>query len=163
METTYRYKIQEEVIFTTDVLLRDFRGNNFVRERGLPYLTGKTLGTGQAEEYVRAQYLIAIAEKYGYPFRRIILDMDLPIEDSLRFPNIVVFKDDSRREPYILLECKPGSITDKERNEEKERTLKNARLLGAEYAISVFGIEMAVMKRNGKEEKDIPACATSNF
>src|SRR3989338_2844542 len=99
---------------------------------------------GEGEEYVRAQYLIALVEKYGYPLRRIILDIDLPLEDTLRFPNIAVFKDNERREPYILIECKPVSITGEKREEEKGRTLKNARLLGAEYAAPVFGIEMIV-------------------
>jgi hypothetical protein len=53
-------------------------------------------------------------------------------------------------------------MPDEKRSEERERTLKNARLLGAEYATPVFGIEMIVMKENGEEEKDIPACAIAN-
>ena len=162
MKTNYKYAIQEETIFTADTLLQDFHGGFFVCERGLPYLTEKSFGMGEGEEYVRAQYLIALVEKYGYPFRRIILDIDLPLEDLLRFPNIAVFRDDERREPHILIECKPVSITGKKREEEKERTLKNAWLLGAEYAAPVFGVDMVVMKKNGREEKDIPACATSN-
>lgn len=156
MKTNYKYAVQEEAILTTDTLLQDFRGGFFVRERGLPYLTEKSFGMGEGEEYVRAQYLIALVEKYGYPLGRIILDMDLPLEDTVRFPNIVVFKDNEKREPYILVECKPGNMSGEKRNEEKERTLKNARLLGIAYAIPIFGIEMTVIRKNGRDGKDIP-------
>lgn len=105
---------------------------------GAPAVTGDFT---RPEEQMRAEYYVFLLDVCRYPLERIILDMELPLEDRLRFPNIVVFRDKAKKSPYIIAEFKPVEIAGAERESELKRTVYNARILGAPYALCFFGTE----------------------
>lgn len=97
------------------------------------------------EERMRAEYYVYLLETRRCPMKRILLDMQLPLEDKVRFPNLVVFADDAKMEPYVIAEFKPAEMEKAERGQELKRTVYNAQMLDVPYVISFFGAERRVI------------------
>src|SRR5688572_16777456 len=58
------------------------------------------------EEQVRAEYYYDLLEKYRYLGKRIALEVEMPDRTPERFADIVIYEDDARTRPYIVVECK---------------------------------------------------------
>lgn len=66
------------------------------------------------EEYVRAEYYYDLLEKYRYLGRRIAFEIEMPDRTPERFADIVIYEDEARARPYIVVECKKDGISDAE-------------------------------------------------
>jgi type I restriction enzyme M protein len=91
------------------------------------------------EEKVRVLYYIDLVEKYNYPKNRIELEVEMPDRTPERYADIVIFEDNERRKPYIVVECKKDGISDAEFEQATKQAIANARVLNAPYAICVAG------------------------
>ncbi|KKU91370.1 MAG: N-6 DNA methylase [Microgenomates group bacterium GW2011_GWA1_48_10] len=91
------------------------------------------------EEKVRADYYFDLLEKYQYPGRRISFEIEMPDRTPERYADIVIYEDDARTRPYIVVECKKDGVSDAEFEQATKQAIANARVLHAPYAICVAG------------------------
>jgi len=158
-----KYKIQEEKITTGgEDYLKIGEQKGYISQDGnrIKYLaTGKSYNFSNPEEKVRAEYYMGLIEKYNYPKKRIELEAEMPDRTPERYADVVVFRDDERKKPYIVIECKKEGITDAEFEQAVKQAIANARILKAPFAVCVAGNTRRVIeteKWNDKEpEKSI--------
>jgi len=116
------------------------------------------------EEKVRAEYYFDLLEKYHYPVKRIELETEMPDRTPERYADIVIYEDDAKKKPYIVVECKKDGISDAEFEQATKQAIANARVLHAPLAICVAGNTRRAMETaewNNKEPEkatitDIP-------
>ena len=116
------------------------------------------------EEKVRAEYYFDLIEKYNYPAARIELEVEMPDRTPERYADIVIYEDDGKRKPYIVVECKKDGISDAEFEQATKQAIANARVLHAPFANCVAGNTRRAMETalwNDKEPEkatitDIP-------
>lgn len=116
------------------------------------------------EERVRASYFVELVNLYMYPAKRI----DFEITIARRVPedkaDIVVYLDDERTEPFLVVECKKEGITDAEFKQAIEQAFSNANNIRSRYAAVVAGntktaFDVSGFKPNERERNviaDIP-------
>ncbi len=61
------------------------------------------------EEKVRAEYYAELIHRYGYPPKRIGVEVTVPDRSPNDFADLVVFHDDERKRPFAVIECKAES------------------------------------------------------
>ena len=66
------------------------------------------------EEKVRAGYYVELIERYQYPETRISLEVKVPKRTPSDFADLVIFQDDDKQIPYIVIECKKDGISEAE-------------------------------------------------
>ena len=66
------------------------------------------------EEQVRAEFWAELIFRYGYEPARIGVEVTVPDRTPTDRADLVVFKDDERKTPFAVIECKPDGITDAE-------------------------------------------------
>ena len=116
------------------------------------------------EEKVRAEYYVDLINKYDYSKNRIELESEMPDRTPERYADIVIYEDDEKKKPYIVVECKKDGISDAEFEQATKQVIANARILHAPYAICVAGNTRRAMETvlwNDKEPEkatitDIP-------
>ncbi|MFH1745322.1 MAG: N-6 DNA methylase [bacterium] len=126
--------------------------------------SGKKYNFSDPEEKVRAEYYFDLIEKYHYPAKRIELETEMPDRTPERYADIVIFEDDAKKKPYIVVECKKDGISDAEFEQATKQVIANARVLRAPLAICVAGNTRRAMETvewNDKEPEkatitDIP-------
>ena len=91
------------------------------------------------EEKVRAEYYFDLLEKYHYPAKRVELETEMPARVPRFFADIVIYEDDAKKKPYIVVECKKDGISDAEFEQATKQAIGNARVLHAPFAICVAG------------------------
>ena len=89
------------------------------------------------EEKVRAEFYLDLLEKYQHPAKRI--DLEVKTKPDKDAADIVVYKDDNLKQPYLVVECKKDGITDAEYKQAIEQTFRYANYLRAEFAAVVAG------------------------
>lgn len=102
-------------------------------------LVGKTYKISDPEEKVRAPYYIELITKYKYPPSRIDLEVVVPRRKPEDKADIVVYEDEEKRKPFIVVECKKDGISQSEIEQAIEQAFGNANSLGAKYTILVAG------------------------
>lgn len=97
------------------LLLGEQRGY-FVLDKGkIKYFAvGKNYNFSSPEEKVRMMYYFDLIEKYNYPADKIEFEIGMPDRTPDRYADIVVFTNDKKRKPYIVVECKKDGISDAE-------------------------------------------------
>lgn len=116
------------------------------------------------EEKVRAEYYADLIEKYRYPASRIELEVEMPDRTPERYADMVIYEDEAKTKPYIVVECKKDGISDAEFEQATKQAIANARVLHAPLAICVAGNTRRAMETalwNDKEPEkatitDIP-------
>lgn len=116
------------------------------------------------EEKVRVLYYIDLIERYKYPPSRIELEVEMPDRTPERYADIVIYEDDAKRKPYLVIECKRDGISDAEFEQSTKQAIANARVLHAPFANCVAGNTRRAMETalwNDKEPEkatitDIP-------
>lgn len=129
------YKTAEEIVGLgiEEGLLR-------VREDKVEYVSiGKTYKITDPEELVRASYYTELVTKYKYPKGRIDLEVVVPRREPKDKADIVVYADDEKKKPYIVVECKKDGIPQSEIKQAIEQVFGNANSLGSKHAILVAG------------------------
>ena len=90
------------------------------------------------EEQVRAVFYLELIKKYQYPVKRI--DLEVSVKGEKRpAADIVVYEDNEKKRPYIVVECKKDGISQSEIKQAIEEGIPNAHYLKSKYAIIVAG------------------------
>lgn len=141
MSVSYQPLKEKTVSDLKDHLLLGEQRGYFILDKGkIKYLAvGKSYNFSNPEEKVRMMYYFDLIEKYKYPSDKIEFEYGMPDRTPDRYADIVVFTNDARRKPYIVIECKKDGISDAEFEQAMKQAIANARLLKAPYAICVAG------------------------
>ena len=91
------------------------------------------------EEEVRAEYYVELIERYQYPESRIDLEVKVPRRTPSDSADIVIFRDDAKMNPYIVVECKKDKISEAQFNQAIEQAFGNCNSLSGHYAAVVAG------------------------
>ena len=91
------------------------------------------------EEQVRAGYYVELIERYQYPENRIDLEVTVPRRTPSDYADIVIYQDDAKTEPYIVIECKKDGISGLEFDQAIEQAFGNCNSLSGHYAGVVAG------------------------
>lgn len=91
------------------------------------------------EEKVRARYYVELIERYQYPEDRIDLEVSVPGRAPDVFADVVVFQDDERKNPYIVIECKKDGISEAEFGQAIQQVFGNCNALRGHYAAVIAG------------------------
>ena len=130
------------------------RGYFALDGKKIKYLaTGKKYNFSDPEEKVRAEYYFDLIEKYNYPTKRIELEVEMPDRTPERYADIVIYKDDEKKIPYIVVECKKDGITDAEFEQATKQAIANARVLKTPFAICVAGNTRRAMETEKWNDK----------
>ncbi len=116
------------------------------------------------EEKVRASYFAELVLDYNYPKERIDFEVTVPRRTPTDKADIIVYEDNERKKPYLVVECKKDGITDAEFKQAIEQAFGNANSLRANFASVVAGItrtafDVAGFKPSEREKNvvaDIP-------
>jgi len=92
---------------------------------------GKTYKFTDPEEIVRAEYYIELIEMYQYQPQRIDFEIIVPRRTPSDLADIVIFEDNKKLKPYIVIECKRDGISDTEFEQAIEQAFGNANSLRA--------------------------------
>ncbi len=106
------------------------------------------------EEKVRAEYYFNLIEKYNYPAKRIELETEMPDRTPERYADIVIYEDDEKTKPYIVVECKKDGVSDAEFEQATKQAIANARVLHAPYASCVAGNTRCAMETKTWNDKE---------
>jgi len=85
------------------------------------------------EEPVRAESYLQLILNYGYNAKRITLEETVPRRTPNDWADIVVFEDDDKKKPYIVVETKEPDATDAEFLQAIEQGFGNTNSLRAKY------------------------------
>jgi type I restriction enzyme M protein len=113
-----------------------------------------------SEEKVRAEFYAELIYRYGYSPDRIGVEITVPDRSPNDFADLVVFKDDERKRPFAVIECKSEEISDAEFNQAVEQAWGNgnAAKFRAEYVGVVAGATRRFLdcddKKFGALERD---------
>lgn len=97
--------------------------------------TKKTYNWADPEEWVRARTVAFLVVARGYPINRIRTEVQVPRRTPSDFADIVVYRDDKCREPYLVVENKSIGQTVAARKQWIEQAFGNANSLRAPLAL----------------------------
>lgn len=66
------------------------------------------------EEKVQAESFLKLILVYGYPVERIRLYVNVTMGSGLKEADIIVYKDESCEQPYLVAECKKPDVSEME-------------------------------------------------
>ena len=91
------------------------------------------------EEQVRADYYVELIERYQYPETRLDLEVRVPRRTPSDSADLVIFRDDVQKAPYIVIECKKDQIKEGDFNQAIEQAFGNCVSLSGHYAAVIAG------------------------
>ena len=91
------------------------------------------------EEQVRARFYVELIELFQYSQNRIDLEVTVPRRTPSDRADIVVFQDDEKKNPFIVVECKKDETSEAEFKQAIEQAFGNCNSLGGHYAVVVAG------------------------
>lgn len=91
------------------------------------------------EEKVRASLYAELIYRYEYPASRIGIEITVPRRTPSDRADLVIYNDDDRKDPFIVIECKRDGVSDAEFLQAIEQACGNRASLGAKYAATVAG------------------------
>lgn len=91
------------------------------------------------EEKVRAEFWAELIYRLEYSADRIGFEVTVPRRTPADKADLVVYRDDELKEPFIVIECKKDGITDNEFQQSVEQARGNRASLGAPYCGAVAG------------------------
>ena len=87
------------------------------------------------EEPVRAEIILEAIFNYEYSPKRIATEVTIPARTPGYQADVVVFRDDRRRSPYITIETAAPSLTQVEKGQKIEQVFGYANALKSDYAV----------------------------
>lgn len=96
------------------------------------------------EEWIRCLTVAFLVLEKDYPANRIKLEVTVPRRTPSDSADIVVYSDDSCRQPYLVIETKKDGCSLAARKQATEQLFGNANSLRAPWALSVCGNESAL-------------------
>jgi len=91
------------------------------------------------EEQVRAKFYVELIEHFQYFENQIDLEVRVPRRTPSDLADIVVFQDDDKKDPFIVVECKKEGISEAEFEQAIEQAFGNCNSLRGHYAVVVAG------------------------
>ena len=91
------------------------------------------------EEKVRARFYVELIELFQYSESRIDLEVRVPRRTPSDLADLVVFQDDEKKNPFIVVECKRDEISEAEFEQAIEQAFGNCNSLRGHYAVVVAG------------------------
>lgn len=91
------------------------------------------------EEKIRARYYVELIERYQYLENRIDLEVTVPRRTPSDLADIVIFQDDAKVDPYIIIECKRDGISELEFEQAVEQAFGNCNSLLGHYTGVIAG------------------------
>lgn len=91
------------------------------------------------EEHVRARYYVELIERYQYPETRIDVEVTVPRRTPADRADLVIFHDDAKQSPYLVVECKKEGISEAEFKQAIEQAFGNCNSLSGHYAAVIAG------------------------
>ena len=85
------------------------------------------------EERVRAEAFVRLIVDYDYPTNRISLETVVPMGVAKKSADIIVYEDDAKTAPFIIVECKKADATDAEYKLGIDEGFSYANALKASY------------------------------
>jgi type I restriction enzyme M protein len=107
-------------------------------ERIVYAATGHFERWSDPEEKVRAEFYAELIYRYAYPPERIGVEITVPDRSPSDFADLVVFRDDDRKRPFAVIECKPESISDAEFTQAVEQAWGNGN--AAKFRAAYVGV-----------------------
>ena len=104
------------------------------------------------EEKVRAEFWAELVYRYGYDADCIGVEVVVPDRTPSDRADLVIFKDDTRKQPYAVIECKKDGISDAEFNQAVEQACGNGTWakFRASYVMVVAGSTRRAFDFTGK-------------
>jgi type I restriction enzyme M protein len=100
---------------------------------------GKSYKFSDPEELVRAEYYVELIEKYQYRQSRIDFEIVVPRRTPSDIADIVIYEDDEKLKPFIVIECKRDGISDSEFEQAIEQAFGNANSIRSPFNGTVAG------------------------
>ncbi len=97
------------------------------------------------EEKVRAEFYAELIYRYGYSHDRIGIEVTVPDRSPNDFADLVIFKDDERKRPFAVIECKKESISDAEFTQAVEQAWGNGN--AAKFRAFYVGVVAGATRR----------------
>ena len=98
------------------------------------------------EEKVRAELWAELIYKYEYPAELIGFEINVPRRTPNDFADLVIFHDDEKKMPYLVIECKRPDISDAGFAQAIEQACGNRASLGAHYCGAVAGLTRRLLR-----------------
>ncbi len=94
------------------------------------------------EEQVRAEFWAELIYRYQYDARRIGIEITVPDRTPSDRADLVVFRDEERKKPYAVIECKQDGVSDAEFEQAVEQVCGNGTWakFRASYVMVVAGL-----------------------
>ncbi len=115
------------------------------------------------EEQIQLETFCNLVLQYNYPVERVVNFVSVKMGSETKEADIVVYNDDSLKEPHILIECKKGDISEQEFSQAIEQAYSYAYALpnDVKYVWVTKGNRNEYFKVNKKkqtreQESDIP-------
>lgn len=105
--------------------------------------TKKSYNWDDGEEWVRARTLAFLVLEKGYPLNRIRTEVSVPRRTPNDFADIVVYRDDQCREPYLIVENKSAGQSKASRLQAIEQLFGNANSLRGEILARISAMRPA--------------------
>lgn len=97
------------------------------------------------EEKVRAEFYAELIYRYGYSPDRIGVEITVPDRSPNDFADLVVFRDDERKRPFAVIECKKEAISDAEFAQAVEQAWGNGN--AAKFRATYVGVVAGATRR----------------
>ena len=110
---------------------------------------GKTYMYTHPEERIRAVAILSLIFEYGYMPSRIQTEVEMPRRVPDQFADIVVFRDDARKDPYITIEVAAPDLSSSEWDQKVEQLFGNANVLKSTYGFCFNGKDKRCWKVEG--------------
>jgi type I restriction enzyme M protein len=98
------------------------------------------------EEKVRAEFWAELIIKYEYPAERIAFEVNVPRRTPNDWADLVVYRDDALKDPYLVFECKRADLSDAEFLQAVEQACGNRASLGAPYSGTIAGLTRRLLR-----------------
>jgi type I restriction enzyme M protein len=97
------------------------------------------------EEKVRAEFYAELIYRYGYSPDRIGVEITVPDRSPNDYADLVVFRDDERKRPFAVIECKKEAISDAEFAQAVEQAWGNGN--AAKFRAAYVGVVAGATRR----------------
>lgn len=143
-KTLDRFKRDNEVALDRKIIAFDNEEKNIV------YVAlNKKYRLSDPEEFVRASAYVSLILDYGYSQEQIEIEFTVPHRVPNIHSDIVVFKDKSKKWPYIIVECKREEASQGELDQAVEQGFGYANSLSADFLWMTSGIRNDYFKVSG--------------
>ncbi len=110
----------------------------------LPNLKERYLGN--PEEKVQLDTFLSLIYDYGYPAHKIKVCEKIQIGSSTREGDIIVYKDDDLKDPFIIIECKKRKVSNSIFEDAINQGFSYAAVSNAEYVWATSGDRDAIFQ-----------------